>query len=91
MSSMNWSSLSVPPVSSKTKLSVVASMTPGALRGVGEPQRLGAGLALAGDLDHHELALDGVALDGEVGDAVDRHQPLELVADLLDRLGSCRR
>src|SRR3954462_5318024 len=51
---------------------------------VGEPQGLHAVLALAAHLDHGELALDVRPGDGHVNDAVPRHQPIELVLDLLD-------
>ncbi len=63
---------------------------PGAER-VGEPQRLHPVLALAAHLDHGELALEMRARDGHVDHAVHRHQPLELVLDLLDHHGRAAR
>ena len=41
-------------------------------------------LALAAHLDHREFALDRRARHGHVDHAMHRHQPLELVLDLLD-------
>ena len=52
--------------------------------GVGEAQRLDPVVALAAHLDHRELALDRRAGLGQVDHALHRHQPLELMADLLD-------
>ena len=78
--SMNCSILSLAPVISKMKL-LGAGVDDARAEGVGETQRLDAVLALAAHLDHRELALDrrrrGI---GQIDDAVDRHQPLELMA-----------
>ena len=48
----------------------------------GESQGFDALLAFARDFDERELTLDGLAADSEVGDAVHRHQSIELIADL---------
>ncbi len=56
----------------------------------GHGQGLIAILPGACDLDHRQLALDGIAAQGQIGDLVDRHKPLQLMADLLDRLGRAR-
>ena len=55
-----------------------------ATEGLRQAQRLHAVLALAAHLHHGELALDEIAARREVGDPVDGHEALELVADLLD-------
>ena len=47
-----------------------------------KPKRLDPVLAVAGDLDQRQLALERPALRGEVGDRMDRHQALKLVLDL---------
>ena len=52
--------------------------------GVGKPQRLHAVLAFAAHLDHGELALQRRTGRGQIDDAVHRHQPVELILDLLD-------
>ena len=83
ISAMNCSIFDCLPVISKTKCSVEASMT-WARKASARRNGLDPLLALAGDLDHGELALDRVALHRQVGDRVDRHQPLELMLDLLD-------
>src|ERR1700732_1022559 len=54
--------------------------------GLGEPQGLVAILPLSRDLDHREFPLDGIAPQCQISDLVDRHEPLQLMADLLDRL-----
>ena len=46
--------------------------------GLGTPSPL----ALAPHPDHRQLALDRAPADGEIDDAVHRHQPLELMLDL---------
>src|SRR4029450_12735231 len=51
---------------------------------VGESQRLHAVLPLAAHLDHGEFALDVRSGYGHVDDAVHRHEPVELILDLLD-------
>ncbi len=71
--------LSVDPVTSKTKDSVLCVDHPGA-ENIGDAQRLDAVVARALHLDQRQFALEMRALDGEVGDRVDRHQPVELVA-----------
>ena len=48
--------------------------------GIGQAQRLDAVLARAAHLDQRQLALERLALGGEVDAPVDRHQPLELMA-----------
>ena len=83
ISSTNLSILSVPPVTSNTKLEIVASTTRGAVD-LGEAQRLDPVIAGARDLDQRQLALDMRADRGQIGDLVHRHQPLELGDDLLD-------
>src|SRR6516165_5196978 len=52
--------------------------------GRGEAKGLDPVLALAGDLDEGEFALDGLALDREIAHAVHWHETLELALDLLD-------
>ena len=47
-------------------------------------KRLDPLLALAGDLDQRKLPLDRVAEKREIGDGMDRDQPIELILDLLD-------
>jgi len=51
---------------------------------IGKPQRLDPMLALAAHLDHGELALQRRAAAGQIDDAMHRHQPVELILDLLD-------
>src|SRR5262249_42455976 len=51
---------------------------------VGEPQRLDPIVALAAYLHHSELALDRRTGHGHVDHPMHRHQPLELILDLLD-------
>ena len=53
---------------------------------IGDPERLHPLLAVAGDLDQRELALDMRPLDGQIGDLVDRHELVEQRLDLLDHL-----
>src|SRR6185312_2124944 len=50
----------------------------------GNRLRLGVLVALAGNLDHGELALKRVPNHRQVGDAMDRYQLFELMLNLLD-------
>jgi hypothetical protein len=76
------------PVTSKTKLSVGGVDDLGAER-IGQPQRLGARLTRAAHLDQRQLALERLALAGEVMHPMHRDQPLELQLDLGQHLGRC--
>ena len=80
---MKLSIFSLAPVISNTKLSVSGVDHAGAER-VGQPQRLDARLARAAHLDHGKLALDRWAGRRHIHHAVNRHEPIELVLDLLD-------
>ncbi len=89
MRSTNSSILSGCPVNSKMKLSVVASTT----RARKASASWSASLRLsprAAHLHHRKLALERALRDGEVGDLVHRHEPFELMMDLLDRLRRAR-
>jgi hypothetical protein len=72
---MNGSMLPAALASSNTKLSIEAQRP--RAKSLGEPQGLVAIGALAHDLDHREFALDGIAPQGQIGDFVDRQEPLQ--------------
>ena len=57
---------------------------------LGDAQGLDALFALAGDLDQRQLALQRIALDGQIAHAVHGNEPLELMLDLLDDSRACR-
>ncbi len=82
-------SFSVLPVISKTKLPVVASTT--RARKASARRSASARRCRCEHLDQRHLAGDVRALAGEVGDAVDRHQAVELRLDLLDHHLGARR
>src|SRR4051794_22558243 len=54
------------------------------LEDIGDAQALDPALSRPGNLDQRQFALDMRAFVGQVAHPVDRHQPVELVLDLLD-------
>ena len=77
MMAMNCSILSVAPGQLEDEM-VDGRVDDVGAEGVGEAKRLDAPLALAGDLDQRQLALERPALGREVVDAVHRHHAAEL-------------
>ena len=93
---MNCSILGTAPVSSKMKCSVLASTTLGAKR-FGQPQRFDPRISRPGDLDQSEFTRDRLVLtkfpcpERQIDDAMDRHDALELMADLLQHMWRAAR
>ena len=85
MSSTKSSILRGAPVSSKMKLSMVASIT---FARKASARRIASTRfsTLALDLDHRQFPLDRAHGQGQVVHRVNGNQPLELVADLLNNL-----